>query len=102
MTYDRLTAYRNILKVRESAYRRNLFIAGGFFLFAIFSTLGMGLLTGGDGRSIYLLAGFDVLFIVNFVMAWARLEIVKGNIELIDNLQNRDRQISQDVSVASN
>ena len=91
MTYDQLTTYRNILKVRQSAYRRNLFIAGGFFLFAILSTLGMGLLTGGDERSIYILGGFDVLFIVNFVMAWARLEIVKANLELMDNLQSRDR-----------
>ncbi len=30
---------------------------------------------------------FVVLFTVNFLMAWARYEITKENIELVNNLQ---------------
>jgi hypothetical protein len=47
--------------------------------------------TGWDQRGGYLMAGFDVLFTVGFLMAWVRLEIVKGEIELMNNLQVRDR-----------
>lgn len=81
--------YLTLLKIRQSAYRRNLYIVGGLFLFVIIATLGMGLLTEWNVRSFYLMGGFNVLFIVNFLMAWARLEILKGNIELINNLQVR-------------
>ena len=84
---EQLTNYLTLLMIRQSAYRRNLYIAGGLFLFVVLATLGMGLLTEWNVRSFYIMGAFNVLFIVNFLMAWARLEIVKGNIELIKNLQ---------------
>jgi len=38
---------------------------------------------------VYIIAGFDIIFIVNFLMAWVKLEIVKGSIELMNNLRNK-------------
>ena len=91
MTSDHFTAHLSLLKIRQSAYRRNMILAGGLFLMAILLTVGQGLVTGWDQRGGYLMAGFDVLFTVGFLMAWVRLEIVKGEIELMNNLQVRDR-----------
>jgi hypothetical protein len=88
---EQLTNYLTLLKIRQSAYRRNLYIAGGLFLFSIFTTLGMGLLTEWNVRSFYIMGAFNVLFIVNFLMAWARLEIVKGNIDMLINLSVESR-----------
>ena len=83
---DQFASYLTLLKIRQSAYRRNLYIAGGLFLFVVLATLGMGLLTEWNVRSFYIMATFNVLLLVGFLMAWARLEIVKGNIELMRNL----------------
>jgi hypothetical protein len=74
-----------------------MILAGGLFLMAILATVGLGLLTGWDQRSGYIMTGFDVLLTVGFLMAWVRLEIVKGEIELMDNLQ-----IGTNVIVAGN
>jgi len=87
---DRISNYLVLLKIRQSAYHRNVLIAGGLFLFAILSTTGTLALIEWNGRSVYLMAMFNVLFIVNFLMAWARLEITKENIELVNHLQIQD------------
>lgn len=83
--YDRLTNYLVLLKIRQKAYYQNVIIASGLFLFAFLSTTVTLLLTEWNERSIWLIGIFDVLFIVNFLMAWARLEITKQNIELVNN-----------------
>jgi len=87
---DRMSNYLVLLKIRQTAYHRIVLFAGGLFLFAILSTTGTLLLTEWNERSVYLMAMFNVLFIVNFLMAWARLEITKENIELVNHLQIQD------------
>jgi hypothetical protein len=87
---DRLSGYRVLLKIRQKAYHRNVIIAGGGFLFAILSTTATLLLTEWNERSIWLMGIFDVLFVVNFLMAWTKLEITKEKIELVNNLQIQD------------
>ncbi len=82
---DRLSSYLVLLKIRQKAYDRNVIIAGGLLLFAILSTTVTLLLTEWNERTIWLMGMFDVLFVVNFLMAWARLEIIKQNIELVNN-----------------
>jgi len=86
---EQVTSYLTLLKIRQSAYRRNMYIEGGLFLFSLLATLAMGLLTEWNVRSFYIMAVFNVLLLVGFLQAWARLEILKGNIELIDNLKIR-------------
>ena len=82
---DRLSDYLVLLKIRQKAYYRNVIIAGGLFLIAILSTAATLLLTEWNERSIWLMGMFDVLFIVNFLMVWTKLEITKQNIELVNN-----------------
>ncbi len=84
---DRLSGYLALLKIRQKACHRNMIIAGGLFLFAIFSTSATVVLTDWNERSIWLMGMFDVPFIVNFLMTWTRLEITKEAIELVNNLQ---------------
>lgn len=80
-----------LLKIRRAAYRRNMILAGVLFLIAIFSTLAVGFLAGLSEPSVYLVTALDIVFAATFLMAFIRLEIINGNIELIDNLQIRDR-----------
>ena len=89
-TANRLDGYLALLEVRKKAYHRNVFIAGGLFLFAIVATTGTLLLTDWNERSVWLIGVFDVLFTVNFLMTWARYEITNENIELVKNHQVRD------------
>lgn len=84
---DRLSGYLVLLKIRQKAHYQKVILAGGLFLFAILSTTVTLLLTEWNERSIWIMGMFDTLFIANFLMAWARFEITKENIELVNNLQ---------------
>jgi len=86
---EQYTSYLTLLEIRQSAYRRNMYIEGGLFLFSLLATLAMGLLTEWNVRSFYLMAVFNLLLMVGFLQAWARLEILKGDIELLNNLMMR-------------
>jgi hypothetical protein len=78
--------YLSLLKIRQEAYRRNVTITGGIFLVTFLATIMFGMLSQMNGLSIYLIAGFNVAFLMSFLMAWVRLEIVKANIDLLNNL----------------
>lgn len=80
--------YSSLLKIRLSAFRRNTMITGGVFLVSILATLMIGLLTGLSGRSIYLIVAMNLAFRLGFINSWVRLEVIKGSIELIDNIQH--------------
>jgi hypothetical protein len=84
---DQFTGYLTLLKIRQSAYRRNMWITSALFFMTFILTIGLGLLTGWDERGIYIMAVFNILFLIGYLMAWARHEIIKTNIELINNLQ---------------
>lgn len=81
---DRLRGYLALSKIQQKVYYRNLWIAGGLLLFALLSSTATLLLTEWNERSIWLMGMFDVLFVINFLMAWARLEISKKNIDLVN------------------
>jgi len=87
---DHLSDYLVLLRIRQKAYHRNVIFAGGLFLFAILSTTATVLFTEWNERSIWLMGIFDVLFTISFLMAWARYEITKENIELVNNLRVQD------------
>ena len=82
---DRNLEYLELLKTRWSAQKRNTRVIGvvGFIVFLL--TLSTGLVRGLGTREVYLLAGLNVVLILNFVMTWVRLEVLSQNIELIDN-----------------
>lgn len=88
---EQFTNYLTLLKIRREVYLRNLYIEGGLFLFSLLATLAMGLVTEWNVRSFYLMGTFNVLLLVGFLMAWVKLEIVKGNTDLMNNLRDHVR-----------
>ena len=88
---EQFTNYLTLLKIRREVYLRNLYIEGGLFLFSLLATLAMGLVTEWNVRSFYLMGTFNVLLLVGFLMAWVKLEIVKGNTDLMNNLRDHGR-----------
>jgi hypothetical protein len=87
---DRLSGYLVLLKIRRKIYYRNVMIASGLFLITILATTATLLFTEWNERSIWLMGIFNILFFVNFLMTWAKLEITTQNIELVDNLHLLD------------
>jgi hypothetical protein len=88
---DQVAGYLTLLKIRQSAYRRNMWIAGALFMTAFIFTIGLGLLAGWSERSIYIMAVFNILFLIGYLMAWARHEIIRTNIELMSNLSRMSK-----------
>ena len=89
-TTDRYTKYLTLLKIRRSARKRDATFLGVVFLISILGTAMIGLVNGLGNREVYLVALLNISFGISFVMAWARLEIIKGTIELLNNLQDPD------------
>ena len=84
-----LDNYLALLKIRQKAYQRNVFIVGGLLFIAILSTTGTLLLTEWNSRSIWLMSVMDILITMSFLMTWAKSEITNENIEMVENLQIR-------------
>jgi len=84
---ERIQNYLSLLEIRRKSRRWNVTILGGVFLISILATLAVGLVTGLGDRSVYLIAGIDVVLGLSFLMAWVRLEIVRGIIDLLNNIQ---------------
>lgn len=84
---DRIHNYISLLEIRQRSRRWNMILLGGIFLVVILSTLAFGLLGGLSGRSVYLITGVDIALGFSFLMAWARLEIVRSTIELLKDIQ---------------
>ena len=89
---DQFAGYLTLLKIRQLAYRRNMWITGALFVMTFILTIGLGLITGWSERSIYIMAVFIILSLIGYLMAWARLEILRGNIELMNNLSRMGNQ----------
>ena len=84
---EHIQNYLSLLEIRRKSRRWNVTILGGFFLISILATLAVGLVTGLGDRSVYLIAGIDIVLGLSFLMAWVRLEIVRGTIDLLNNIQ---------------
>jgi len=84
---NRIQNYLSIMEIRQRSRRWNVLLLGGFFLVAIHSTLALGLVTGLNGRSVYLVTGIDLALGLSFIMEWVRLETVRSVIELLKNLE---------------
>ena len=83
---SKLEIYRSLLLIRQKARRRDLFLIGGLFLVSFIATLAIGMLDQ-LGRSVYLITGIVVAFGFSCLFTWVKLEVIKGTIEVIENLQ---------------
>ena len=78
--------YLTILAIRQVGRRRDTVIAGAVFLVSFVSLIALGMLDRLSGRTLYLVATLVACFGASYLRAWMQLEIIKGSIELIDNL----------------
>lgn len=86
MVTRKLDDYRSLLSIRRAGRLRDTRLAGTVFLLAFLSMLALGLLDRLTGKSLYLVSALLVVFGLGYLATWVRLEIIKGTIELIDNL----------------
>ena len=82
MNHDRLHNHIALLSIREAARRRDTFIAGAVFALAFASLFALAMLDRLAGRELGLTVVLTTLFGVSFLMAWVRLEVAKGLLEL--------------------
>ena len=82
--------YLALLIIRRTARHRETIIIGGIFLISFMSMIALGMLDRLTGRSLYLVAVMVVGFGFSYLTAWMKLQIIKGSIELIDNLRLMD------------
>jgi len=86
MVSNKLENYKALLTIRRAARRRDRIVAGGIFLVSFLSMIALGMLERLTGRSLYLVTAMVVCFGLGYLTTWVKLEIIKGSIELIDNL----------------
>ena len=86
MVSNKLENYLALLTIRRSARRRDTVVTGGIFLISFIAMIALGMLDRLTERSFYFAAVMVVAFGFSFLMAWIKLEIIKGSIELIDTL----------------
>lgn len=86
---DPFSAYLGLLKIRQSARRRDVRVMGYLSLILFLSTLGVGMVSGFGSREVYLVVGANVVFGIAFVMAWVRLQIITETIELMNHIPNQ-------------
>ncbi len=89
-----LSEYAGLLRIRNRAARRDRTITGAVFLLFFTLSIAQGLLTGIPGRSAYPAIALLTVFGLSFVLAWARLETIRGNLALLDVMERhagRDR-----------
>ncbi len=89
-TSDRYTNYLALLKIRHSARKRDATFLGAVFLISILGMTTIGMVTGLGSREVYLVVLANIGFGISFVFAWVRLEIIKANIDLLNNIQDPD------------
>ena len=86
MVSNTLENYFALLIIRRAARRRDTVIAGGIFLISFVSMIALGMLDRLTGRSMVLVTAIVVAFGFSYLTTWVKLEIIKGSIDLIDNL----------------
>ena len=87
MTTNELENLLALLTIRQAARRRDAIIIGGVFFVSFIATIALGMLDQLNGRSVYLVTALVVIFGLAYLMAWVRLQIIIGSIELIDTLR---------------
>ena len=86
MATNKLENYLALLTIRRAAGRRDTIFMGGIFIIFFIATIALGMLDRLSGRSLYFVTAMVVVFGFNYLTSWVRFEIIKGSIELIDNL----------------
>ena len=87
MASEQLKNQLILLKIRQKAYQRDLIIAGGPFLVSFAATVVAGLTESLNSNALYLLAALITCFGLGFLMAWVRVQVIRGSIETLELLR---------------
>jgi hypothetical protein len=86
MDPTKLQNYLDLLSIRQAAARRDVSILGGIAIVSLLGMFAFGMLDRIHDRSVYLIGGILIGFLVAALMAWVKLQIVNNAIELLENL----------------
>ena len=86
MSLIKIENYLELLKIRQTAEKRNVNILGGVFIVSFVFLIALGMLDRLNGRSLFLVTAMIVPFGFAYFSTWVRLEIIKGSIEMVNNL----------------
>jgi hypothetical protein len=92
MSSDYLQQYTTLLRIRQTAARRNVIIAGVIFGACTFVLLMSNLYIEPNNRSLFLNAILIVCFGLGFVFAWSRFDTISGIIEFVDVLRHEAKE----------
>ncbi len=87
MASEQLKNQLVLLKIRLKAYRRDSIIAGGVFLLSFAATVVSGITENLNDKALYLLSALIICFGMSYIMAWVRLQVIRGSIETVELLQ---------------
>ncbi len=87
MNFRKMENYYDLLSIRLKAAQRDMNILGGVAIVAFILLIALGLLDEINGRSLYIVGGLVTVFWVIFLMAWVKLQIINGSIEMVYNLR---------------
>ena len=87
MNFRKMENYYGLLSIRRKAAQRDMNVLGGVAIVAFIMLIALGLLDEINGRSLYIIGGLVTVFWVIFLMAWVKLQIINGSIEMVDNLR---------------
>jgi uncharacterized membrane protein len=86
MAPNNLENYLALLTIRRAGRRRDTIIVGGIFIVSFIAVIALGMLDRFNGRSLYFVAAMVACFGFGYLTTWVRFEIIKGTMELIENL----------------
>ena len=86
MSSTKIENYLALLKLRQTAAKQKVNILGGVFIVSFVLLIAFGLLGKLDGRSLFLVTAMIVPFGFAAMAAWVRVEIIKGSIDMVNNL----------------
>ncbi len=92
MDSEKIENYKALLIIRRSAKQRDVVIMGSIFLISFLALIALGMLDKFTGRSLFLVAALVVCFGAGTLTTWVNQEILKGSIEMIDNLMRMNEE----------
>jgi hypothetical protein len=86
MSSNKIENYLELLQIRQTAEKRKVNILGGVFIVSFVFLIALGMLDRLNGRSLFLVTAMIVPFGFAYTFTWVKLEIIKGSIEMVNNL----------------
>jgi hypothetical protein len=86
MVANSLENYLALLEIRRATSRRDTTLIGAVFIISFIAMIALAMLDRLSGRSLVFVSALVVVFGLAYLTAWVKFQIIKGSIELIENL----------------